>query len=135
VRVRQHVATAEALLSRGLSENAFDSLMKAYLLDPLAPEVLSCEKRVLPVWEMVRNQRGPGLLSQPGSVILQGDPERIEVLKKQKADERLEREREMWRDASSVSHPGGPSQPQGMPPVTGNGKNKQVGPGRRWKFL
>ena len=55
---------AEQYLKRGQSALAFDSLMEAYLLDPLNPLVLSCEKNVLPAWEAFRTkQRGmsPGV--------------------------------------------------------------------------
>jgi tetratricopeptide (TPR) repeat protein len=80
LRVRQHVATAEALLSRGLSENAFESLMKAYLLDPLAPEVLACEKKVLPAWELTRNRREQAILSQTSSGQLSRGTARLDGL-------------------------------------------------------
>lgn len=80
LRVRQHVATAEALLSRGLSENAFESLMKAYLLDPLAPEVLACEKKVLPAWELTRNRREQTILSQASGAPHQKGPARVDGL-------------------------------------------------------
>jgi hypothetical protein len=49
-RIRSLTSSAEYFLSRGNVDNAFESLMRAYLLDPLAPEVLACEKRVLPAW-------------------------------------------------------------------------------------
>ncbi|MBX2991272.1 MAG: hypothetical protein KF749_08890 [Bacteroidetes bacterium] len=50
-RVRNLIVSAEHFLSRGAVDNAFESLMRAYLLDPLAPEVLECERRVLPAWQ------------------------------------------------------------------------------------
>ena len=40
-RIRQLTDTAQVLLNRGLRESAFDTLMRAYLLDPLNPDVLS----------------------------------------------------------------------------------------------
>jgi tetratricopeptide (TPR) repeat protein len=137
LRVRQLVANADALLSRGLSESAFESLMKAYLLDPLAPEVLSCEGRVLPAWEMTRNARGQEVFSRSGTVAVQaqGDPGRIEALKKQKEAERLEREREMWREASSAPRTGGSSQAPRVTPDTAQGKAKGSTSGRRWKLF
>ena len=56
MRVRELTETAQILLNRGLRESAFDALMKAYLLDPLSPEVISCEERVLPRWIQQHSQ-------------------------------------------------------------------------------
>jgi hypothetical protein len=56
-RVRELTEAAGILLNRGLSESAFETLMRAYLLDPVSPDVLACEKSVLPAWELVRKQR------------------------------------------------------------------------------
>ncbi len=53
-RVLQLTSAARQLMKLGLSEPAFESLMKAYLIDPLSPQVLSCEKTVLPAWELTR---------------------------------------------------------------------------------
>jgi tetratricopeptide (TPR) repeat protein len=113
-RVHELTDTAQILLNRGLSESAFETLMKAYLLDPLNPEVLSCEQRVLPAWENFRRQRkiappiaSPFVSSPPDS---QSDLRRLEVLKRQRELEQLERERALWRKASSPSSsipPGG----------------------------
>ena len=57
MRVRELTDAAGTLLNRGLSESAFETLMNAYLLDPVSPDVLACEKRVLPAWELFRKQR------------------------------------------------------------------------------
>lgn len=54
LQIRQLTDTATVLLDRGLSENAFESLMKAYLLDPMNPDVIACESRVLPAREKAR---------------------------------------------------------------------------------
>jgi hypothetical protein len=54
-RVRYLVEVADVFLDRGMTESALDSLMRAYLLDPLAPEVISSEKKILPVLEIMRN--------------------------------------------------------------------------------
>lgn len=51
LQIRQLTDTATVLLDRGLSENAFEALMKAYLLDPMNPDVIACESRVLPARE------------------------------------------------------------------------------------
>ena len=58
-RVQYLVEVADVFLDRGMTESALDSLMRAYLLDPLAPEVLSTERRILPVLEMMRNTPHP----------------------------------------------------------------------------
>ncbi len=50
-RIRNLTSSAQYFLIRGAVDTAFESLMRAYLLDPLAPEVLACEKRVLPAWQ------------------------------------------------------------------------------------
>jgi tetratricopeptide (TPR) repeat protein len=54
-RIQYLVEIADVFLDRGMTESALDSLMRAYLLDPLAPEVISSEQRILPVLEMMRN--------------------------------------------------------------------------------
>lgn len=53
-RVKKLTSEAEALLSNGSVEDAFNTLMTAYLLDPLSADVMVCEKKVLPQWQ----QRG-----------------------------------------------------------------------------
>ncbi len=50
-RIRSLTSSAQYFLTRGAVDNAFESLMRAYLLDPVAPEVLACEKSVLPAWQ------------------------------------------------------------------------------------
>jgi hypothetical protein len=66
MRVQELTETAQILLNKGLRESAFDALMKAYILDPLSPEVISCEKRVLPLWEQ-GHQQGAGLTVSPAA--------------------------------------------------------------------
>lgn len=48
---------AELYLKQGLLNKAFEVLMQAYLLDPLHPAVLNCEKQILPYWERARAMR------------------------------------------------------------------------------
>lgn len=48
--IRHLTSVAENFLEKGATERAFDSLMKAYLLDPVSPYVIACEKTVLPAW-------------------------------------------------------------------------------------
>jgi hypothetical protein len=57
-RIRRLTSVAESFLESGSYKNAFESLMKAYLLDPLSPFVLACEKAVFPVWERARASEG-----------------------------------------------------------------------------
>jgi hypothetical protein len=61
LQIRKLTDTATVLLNRGMSEGAFDSLMKAYLLDPMNPDVIACESRVIPAWEKARQAQGTGL--------------------------------------------------------------------------
>lgn len=115
--IRQLTNVAESLLEKGLHEKAFDSLMKAYLLDPVSPYVISCEKMVLPAWEATHSKSGNinGKFSaytedsEGGMAMNQiqekalsaEEQKRMDTLKLQKEFERKERERQMWRQASS----------------------------------
>lgn len=56
-RVRQLTALANNYLEHGSLDFAFESLMKAFLLDPTSPHVLACEKEVLPAWEKARTTK------------------------------------------------------------------------------
>lgn len=102
LRVRQLTDTAQILLNRGLHESAFESLMKAYLLDPMSPDVLACEQRVLPAWEQTKAQRGTATLSPD-------DTRRLEALLRDKKVEQLEKDRTLWRKASHLDTPDGPA--------------------------
>jgi thioredoxin-like negative regulator of GroEL len=53
-RVKYLVDIADVFLDRGMTESALDSLLRAYLLDPLAPEVISSERRILPLLDIMR---------------------------------------------------------------------------------
>jgi hypothetical protein len=48
-RVGYLLDVADVFMMRGMNECAFESLMCAYLLDPLAPEVIRSEEKILPV--------------------------------------------------------------------------------------
>lgn len=117
--VKELTDIAEELANLGLAEPAFDALMKAYLLDPLSPDVLTCEKRIVPLWNSARTQRGlPSLTvgktipappppAEPNRTfeptpLPETDEVRVEALRQQKEMERLEKEREVWREASRV---------------------------------
>lgn len=102
VRVRQLTETAQILLSRGLGESAFETLMKAYLLDPISPDVLACEERVLPVWESLRQQTPAAEPAFASGLLADSGTGRLESLLRQKEDERLEHERGVWRAAASA---------------------------------
>jgi len=52
--VREFTSIARGYMKIGLPEAAFDALMKAYLLDPIDPDVISCEREVIPVWNRAR---------------------------------------------------------------------------------
>ncbi len=55
--MKRLTSVATNLFKRGSYEPAFESLMKAYFLDPTSPHVLACEKTLMPALEMLR-QRG-----------------------------------------------------------------------------
>ncbi len=55
-KIRFLTNMAEKYLESGSSDKAFDSLMRAYLLDPLSPYVIASEKTVLPAWESAKTQ-------------------------------------------------------------------------------
>jgi hypothetical protein len=113
-RVKRLTNVAINLFERGSYETAFDSLMKAYLLDPTSSYVMNCEKALLPAIDLMKKRgtiaspqttatpvahmASPG---QAGPQETKGDDEtRLEILKRQKDAERQEKERSMWRDAS-----------------------------------
>jgi tetratricopeptide (TPR) repeat protein len=137
--IRSLTNLANQYLEIGSSDQAFDSLMRAYLLDPLSPYVIATEKNVLPVWEHNRGQRGltaarpdssndamNNMLnigntsmaqsnsnninspfsprpSQPSSGSQSAiEQQRMEMLMQQKEQERLEKERTVWREASKA---------------------------------
>lgn len=58
-RVRNLTTSAEYFLSRGSVDNAFECLMRAYLLDPVASEVLTCERQILPAWQKLHGKSAP----------------------------------------------------------------------------
>jgi hypothetical protein len=101
---------AEQYLKRGQSALAFDSLMEAYLLDPLNPLVLSCEKDVLPAWEAFRNKQTSSTI--PPTAL--SDQERLTRLRAERDATRREKERKVWEQASST--PRALSQKPGAPP-------------------
>jgi hypothetical protein len=93
-RVLQLTSAARQLIKLGLSEPAFESLLKAYLIDPLNPQVLSCEKVVLPAWELTRKH------SRVNDAPRNADSDRLKILKAKKESERLEKEKAVWEKAS-----------------------------------
>lgn len=112
-RVKRLTNVAINLFERGSYETAFDSLMKAYLLDPTSTYVMNCEKTLLPAIELMRkrgtispqatlqaaSQQSPAQQASPQQPNADEDT-RLEILKRQKEAERQEKERAVWRDAS-----------------------------------
>ena len=66
-RIRRLTSAAENFLENGAYKNAFESLMKAYLLDPLSPFVIACERTVLPAWERTRAGKRSLGVQDPGA--------------------------------------------------------------------
>ena len=62
-RIRFILDVADSFLMRGMTESAFESLMCAYMLDPVAPEVIRSEERILPVLEALKG--GPLAVREP----------------------------------------------------------------------
>lgn len=118
-QVKQLTSIARDLYERGSVETAFESLMNAYMLDPLSRDVAQAETLIVPAFEMMK-KRGTITVQQTGiapttAQILQqsiagngseGQPSaptsRLDQLKQQKEQERLVRERAMWRKASEA---------------------------------
>ena len=96
-RIVRLTSSAQNYLKRGQSALAFDTLMEAYLLDPVHPLVISCEKAVLPEWETFRKQHIMSGAAPPAS-----DDERLTRLKAEKDTQRREKERQIWDQASQA---------------------------------
>jgi hypothetical protein len=141
-QVKRLTTKASELLRRGAYETAFDSLMNAYLLDPVSPLVIETERTLLPAIEMMRrgkkegSQRMPANGMQPPSgrrtdtgVLSPEDSQRLDELRRQKDSERVAREREMWREASKTPRildtllpPDPPKMEPDTPPSSGSQK-------------
>lgn len=141
-QVRRLTAKASELLRRGAYETAFDSLMNAYLLDPVSPLVIETERTLLPAIEMMRrgkregSQRMTVTATQPPSgrrtdagSLSPEDSQRLDELRRLKDQERDAREREMWREASKTPRildtllpPDPPKMEPDAPPGTGSQK-------------
>ena len=121
-RVKRLTGAASQLLERGAYETAFETLMKAYLLDPTSPDVIECEKTLLPTWESMRKKGAPPTLSAaPPRLPLPSEngEQRLQALKQQKEQERLEKERAVWREASKPAKALGSTDEQPLaPPAT-----------------
>jgi hypothetical protein len=96
-RIVRLTSNAQNYLKRGQSALAFDTLMEAYLLDPVHPLVISCEKAVLPAWETFRKQQIMSGAAPPAT-----DDERLARLKAEKDTQRREKERQIWDQASQA---------------------------------
>lgn len=108
-QITRLTGAAEQYLKRGQSALAFDTLMEAYLLDPLNPLVVSCEKNVLPAWEAFRNKQHSTPVTSPPMT----DEQRLARLKAEREAVRHEKERKVWEQASRS--PGIPPQKPGTP--------------------
>ena len=64
-QVKRLTADARSLFERGAYVTAFDTLMKAYLLDPLSADVMKTEELIVPAFEQVRKR---GTLLSPAPV-------------------------------------------------------------------
>jgi hypothetical protein len=98
-QITRLTGAAEQYLKRGQSALAFDSLMEAYLIDPLNPLVVSCEKNVLPAWEEFRSKQAPA----PALATPMTDEQRLARLKAEREVLRQAKEREVWEQASRSS--------------------------------
>lgn len=96
-RIVRLTSNAQNYLKRGQSALAFHTLMEAYLLDPVHPLVISCEKAVLPAWETFRKQQIMSSGAPPAT-----DDERLARLKAEKDTQRREKERQIWDQASQA---------------------------------
>jgi hypothetical protein len=152
VRVKQLTNIAEKYLEEGSPDKAFDSLMRAFLLDPISPYVVACEKAVLPIWERNQTREGnsenpidrnrekqsmnppvldptPSPLPEPLKSKLEQE-ERLNLLRQKKDAERQEIERERWREASSPLKTFGTTQQKDSPgtsPPAGEDQPKEKG--------
>ncbi len=135
-RVRRLTGVAIDLFRHGSYDTAFDSLMKAYLLDPMSRYVIDCERVLAPAIEMMRERAKltgvpvPREVSpaspEPDNTARPFSPsseKRLEALLQQKEVERQSHERAIWRDASrapksqTMQHGGSPGvPPRGSPP-------------------
>jgi tetratricopeptide (TPR) repeat protein len=135
-RVQRLTIIATRLFERGEFDSAFESLMKAYLLDPNSPRVIACEKTMMPLWEMMRAR---GVITSPRKPVTEAtssqkartappasehsatsadlDRERrLRDLLERKDQERKERERAMWRNASNPPRTSASPEKQSDPP-------------------
>jgi hypothetical protein len=135
LRVRRLMAVALSLVERGSIEPAFQTLRKAYLLDPDHPEVRICADRIVPLWEAHSGQALRGepvpqnrIEDLPGGAAVEAQMiaarkqtvapaktgqerrpdlrhERLDNLLEQREKERKAREQAMWRAASIPPRP------------------------------
>jgi hypothetical protein len=109
-QINKLTTAAQQYLANGQSALAFDSLMEAYLIDPLDQRVISCEQAVLPAWEKYRSD---GIAAAATPVKL-SDDERIARLKAEREARRTAIERRVWEQASGAPRLSGPP---GIPPL------------------
>jgi len=117
IQVKRLTKMAHDQFEHGSYDSAFDSLMNAFILDPLSKEVAQAESVIVPAIELMKKR---GTLSvaadenhptttqilqrglAPNGPVSSDPVSRLDQLKQQKEQERLAREREMWRKASGA---------------------------------
>lgn len=99
-QIAKLTSAAQQYLTNGQSALAFDSLMEAYLIDPLDPRVISCEAQVLPAWEKYRTNGIAAATSTPPARM--SDEERLVRLKAEREAKRSAVERRVWEQASGA---------------------------------
>lgn len=136
-QVQRLTMVARGLFERGAYESAFTVLTRAFLLDPLSEDVRQAERDILPTIEKMRERESPEALASPVSVGVTVDQQipgadkspavisrdfvptendaRLEQLMRQKEQERLERDRAMWRKASEAPKPIGATEEEKPP--------------------
>jgi len=117
IQVKRLTKMAHDQFEHGSYDSAFDSLMNAFILDPLSKEVAQAESVIVPAIELMKKRGTLSVTSDenrptttqilqrglsPNGPISSDPVSRLDQLKQQKEQERLMREREMWRKASGA---------------------------------
>jgi hypothetical protein len=76
-RVSSLTGRADYHLAHGAVESAYKSLQRASVLDPLSPDVLACEKRVLPALQQLRAKNSVPIIS-PTRIRKPSSPQKIQ---------------------------------------------------------
>jgi tetratricopeptide (TPR) repeat protein len=106
-RVKRLTNVAVNLFERGSYETAFDSLMKAYLLDPTSTYVQNCEKTLLPAIELMRKRGTISAQAVPEQPAMEQQAQQADSLESTGTTNEPAGERAMWREASRPINPPG----------------------------